>query len=342
MIMYNRRIIHIITLCGILIAASAYSQSVQPVKVTFEDKKYELYPRTYSEPPDLPSPAVTEGGVETMTACTKYQEYALIPVTVENDSLGFSFKRHTIGKGKQLDVDAEDFPALSETGLHSETELDAAKTITGKSIEEITGIARPGQSSGAGFICYDEDIISVLKGDNRLVKKLGMTHPQMAKPLFHIWNLILLEYKLGNIRRYWDNIEYVVYNGKKVRFGEVFGTKGFQESIFNDEIKGSFQINFRREIDKDEKTYLNQKYSHLNQEQMAELKKRLSHILTGEMEPYYIMRYGFYEGHTSYRTDPIALSFIFGLKKLEDIDRAVDYDLYNALTTHYNKDSLTK
>ena len=41
---------------------------------------------------------------------------------------------------------------------------------------------------------------------------------------------------------------------------------------------------------------------------------RLTRLRTGEMEPYYIMRYGFYEGHTEYRVDPIALAVTFGLK----------------------------
>ena len=70
---------------------------------------------------------------------------------------------------------------------------------------------------------------------------------------------------------------------------------------------------------------------------MAELVKRLSHILTGEMEPYYVMRYGFYEGHTAYRVDPIAIAFIFGLKSLEEIEMAFPGRLYEALTTHFTK-----
>jgi hypothetical protein len=32
------------------------------------------------------------------------------------------------------------------------------------------------------------------------------------------------------------------------------------------------------------------------------------------------MRYGFYEGHTFWRVDPVAMAFIFGFKSLEELD----------------------
>jgi hypothetical protein len=53
------------------------------------------------------------------------------------------------------------------------------------------------------------------------------------------------------------------------------------------------------------------------------------------MEPYYVMRYGFYEGHTDYRVDPIAIAFIFGLKRLEEIERAFPGELHKTLTSHF-------
>jgi hypothetical protein len=43
-------------------------------------------------------------------------------------------------------------------------------------------------------------------------------------------------------------------------------------------------------------------------------------MLSGEMHPFYIWRYGFYEGHTAWRSDPIAIAFIFGLKSIEEIE----------------------
>ena len=82
-----------------------------------------------------------------------------------------------------------------------------------------------------------------------------------------------------------------------------------------------------------------QRYFVWNEEQMENLIKKLSHILMGEMEPYYVMRYGFYEGHTSYRADPIAIAFIFGLKSLEEIENAFQGNLYRALTKHFTREN---
>ena len=53
------------------------------------------------------------------------------------------------------------------------------------------------------------------------------------------------------------------------------------------------------------------------------------------MVPFYIQRYGFYEGYTSYRTDPIAVALIFGLLTLEEIDAAVGGDLPGVLDRHH-------
>jgi hypothetical protein len=66
--------------------------------------------------------------------------------------------------------------------------------------------------------------------------------------------------------------------------------------------------------------------------------EKLTHILMGEMLPFYIMRYGFYEGHTGYRGDPLAIAFIFGLKSLEEIEAAFPGDLPHVLIEHFIKD----
>jgi len=54
------------------------------------------------------------------------------------------------------------------------------------------------------------------------------------------------------------------------------------------------------------------------------------------------MRYGFYEGHTEYRCDPIAIALIFGLKSLEEIDEAFDGKLFEVLTGHFSHHGLTR
>jgi hypothetical protein len=57
----------------------------------------------------------------------------------------------------------------------------------------------------------------------------------------------------------------------------------------------------------------------------------------GEMVPYYIMRYGFYEGHTDYRADPVAVAWIFGLKSLEQIEAVFPGRLEDVLTQHFTR-----
>ena len=85
---------------------------------------------------------------------------------------------------------------------------------------------------------------------------------------------------------------------------------------------------------------LQEKYANVPAPQLEELVKRLSHIMTGEMQPYYVMRYGFYEGHTAFRVDPIAIAFIFGLRTLEDIEAAFPGILPDILIMHFTSQSL--
>jgi hypothetical protein len=154
----------------------------------------------------------------------------------------------------------------------------------------------------------------------------------MAKPLFHVFNIILTVKK--DSKR--GNIGGVLYNQRKI-YLKFWGAKGWQDSIFNDEILGYWQIEMWRDLDKEEKAFLSREYSNLTDEDMAQLIKKLSHIHTGEMVPYYIMRYGFYEGHTDYRADPVAISFIFGLRSIQEIEAAFKGNLYKALTEHFKK-----
>lgn len=211
-------------------------------------------------------------------------------------------------------------------------------TITGRSIAEITALGRPERSSGIGFMARDEDIISVLKGDNRLVRAMGLTHPDLASPMFHMWNLVLEQTKAFRAeQRPWADVEYFLYHGKKIYFEEISATKGWQESIFEDEIFGGYHIRIRRYMDDAEKAFLETKYGHLEFNQIQDMIHTLTHIHTGEMEPYYIMRYGFYEGHTDYRADPIVIAFMFGLKSLPEIEAAFPGHLYEVLTSHFTR-----
>ncbi len=114
--------------------------------------------------------------------------------------------------------------------------------------------------------------------------------------------------------------------------------KGWQTSIFQDEIQGRYDIDVYRELTPKEKSFLHEKYSRLSAQQMNELEKKLSRFHFSEMVPYYIMRYGFYEGHTDYRADPIAIAFIFGLKTIEQIETAFPGRLDQVLTQHFIND----
>jgi len=316
------------------------SGKMPPEKVYCGQKEYPCYPATLDTKPDIPSPYIALDAVEVVTAFTKDGKYVLIPVTVENGK-PLNYAQKQWGKGRQLEVDAGDFPALARTGLHSEAELSHTKMIADRSIVEITELGRPGRSSGAGFMSEDEDIISVIKGDKRLVEQLGLRHPQMAGPLFHIWNMILRDVELSRLGRYWEPFEYILYNGQKV-FAKAEGTKGWQESLFDDEIPGKFQIEIWRQPDQHEKAFLCEKYPDLIEDQTTALLKKLSHIHTSEMLPYYIMRYGFYEGHTDYRADPIAIAWIFGLKSLEQIEAAFPGRLDKVLTQHFTREAIIR
>jgi HEAT repeat protein len=298
--------------------------------VTFEDKSYALCPHRFDSRPSVPSPYTTDDGREIVVTSTKDDKYMLIPVTLANSER----------KGRQLYVNADDFPTLARTGFHSEQELDCTKIITGRSIAEITELASPDRLSTSGFLAEDEDIISVLKGDNRFARNLGLTHTQLAKPLLHVLNLTTRNQEQKNHLSYQGHrAEYppFLYNGRKISV-KVEYTRGGQESIFADGLNGALGIQISRDLQQREKEYINSKYSHLSRQQREDLVKKLSSLFIGEMVMYYAKWYGFYEGHTGWRADPIAIAFIFGMKDLEQIDAAFNGKLYDALTEHFTRE----
>ena len=301
-----------------LTVSAAFSQ--QPVPYTEISPPIRLNAKLNRQP-DIPSPYTTPDSTETVTIRLKDGSWSVVPVMVEN---GEPYCPHcqSWGKGRQLVIDYPDFPTLRTTGLHSEDCLDRKEMITGRSIELINYVAKPNRFSGSGFIAEDEDIISVLKGDNRLVAALGLTHPQMARVLFHVWNLDK------------SAIDYILYNGKKIQI-KAEGDKGYQESIFHDEITGHWRMEIWRDLEPEEERILQKNYAGLAPDQWSNLIKKLTGFHTGEMVPFYVMRYGFYEGHTGFRADPIAVAFIFGLRRLEEIEAAFPGQLYEKLTEHF-------
>lgn len=288
--------------------------------------------------PEISSPNIQNDTMETILIVTKENLYGIVDVTMENGKpLFYGYKLGTfMGKDQQMFV-GPDFPPLIKTGLHSEEQLEKKDMITGIPLNVINCTAKPKGYSYSGFIAEDEDIISVLMGDNDLVRSMGLTHPELAKPLFHIWNLILKEIELGKWPgRYYDNISRIKYNGAWLNF-MVSRTKGWQISIFFDEIQGRHDIHVDRDLTPAEETFLKKQYAELAEEQFDDFKQNITQLDFSEMLPYYIMRYGFYEGHVDYRCDPIAIAFIFGLKSIEELDQAFDGDLYAVLTTHFTR-----
>ncbi len=315
----------------------AESYALHEASARRKDHACLLYPHELDERPGLPSPYIAEDGTEIVTAVLKNGKYVCIPVTVENGKpLHYSYRvPFAYGKDRQLHVNRDDFPTLAQTGLHADAELDATTMITGFSVDLITYIGRPGRFSGAGFMADDETILSVLKGDNNLVRKMGLTHPQMARPLYHVWNIILQDIERGTFKRF-SSIPRFLYNDQEITL-RAESTKGWQISIFQDEIQGTFDIHVRRTLTAAENSFLRRMYRGLSDAQMTELQEKLTHLRLSEMLPYYIMGYGFYEGHTDFRADPIAIACIFGLRSIEEIENAFPGRLYEALTHHFTE-----
>jgi hypothetical protein len=318
------------------IPSSVFAQIPGRATVRYRNQEFPLYPQELEAPQNLPSPFLAEDGTEILVVELTNGRLALMPVTVEHgEPLVYSTRIEDLyGKDNQLAVDAGDFPILARTGLHSEAELDAKGMITGFPLSLITYIGRPGCFSQAGFLAEDEDILSVLKGDNRLVRRLGLTNPEMARPLFHTWNLILHEMKTREVARYWDDVAHIRYNGRQVLL-TAEGGRGWQISIFQDETKGRFNLDVVSPLSEAERAFFRERYPGLTRAQLGDLEERLSHIHFSEMAPYYIMQYGFYEGHTKWRADPIAIAFVFGLRSLEEIEEAFPGTLDEVLTAHF-------
>jgi hypothetical protein len=296
----------------------------QDTQFAFGGEAVRLYPAMLKDKPKIPSPYRVADGREFLTIRTIQNRYSVVPVTVTPTT--------AIAPWNQpLESDASDFPTLAKTGVHSDLELDLIRSITGRSLAEITELGRPDQLSTAGFMCQDEDVLSVIRGDNRRVVELGLRHTDLARPLVHLCNLIRQAHPETRRHR---QTHTVFYAGKEV-YVNVLLTKGGQKSIFDDGIQGAWAIEIRRDLTNEEREFLNRKYPNLGPDKRDVLITKLSRMLSGEMQPFYIWRYGFYEGHTAWRTDPIAVVFIFGLRSLEEIESAFPGQLPQVLSQHF-------
>jgi hypothetical protein len=310
------------------------AQDVFQEEVTLNGKKFKTYPSHYENNPGIQSPILSDDNREVILLKIKDQHYALLDVTRENGS-PFNYNSNLRGKGNQLDVDSIDFPTLKTTGLHSYIELSQVQSITGIPVAEITYKARPDRMSGTGFIADDEDILSVLHGDNQLVSAMGLTHSELSRPVFHLWNLILfmIDYEQrGKIPS--EGSDTLFYNGKRIHFAAP-DCRGWQYSIFNDNIQGECHLELEISLTSFEKSFIDNHYSYLSEEEKYDLINKLTHLHTGEMVAYYIQYYGFYEGHTDFRADPIKLAFIFGFRSIAELHEIFEGRLYERLVEHH-------
>lgn len=162
-------------------------------------------------------------------------------------------------------------------GSNSNKTIDAMSSLTGKEIQEIERNGRPRNSSMSGFLADGESFKEVLKGDNDYVNAQGFTHQALARHLFSVMNLA--GYSGGTVS----------YLGRGFKVSST-AYRGMQESIFNDRLG-------------------------TNQDWVVENIETGARIEFSGLVPYYIWRYGFYEGHTSYRLEPSQIIQVFGLLK---------------------------
>lgn len=289
-----------------------------------EGREYPLYPTVTATCPQLPSPCTAVDGREYVIVRLHDASYAVVDVTIADHA-------------DQVRVDAADFPALAGTGLHGPVRLAAVTSITGRSLAAIDSLAAPGVLSTEGFRAADEDVLSILLGDDALVRAMGLSHPELARPLFHVWNLIQTDLALDrwSMRHHqWRNVEAMKYNGSWVLL-DAHDTKGGQRSPFDDGLQGGFWIVIRRALDPGEEDFLHARYAGETPDRWNAMHGALTRLWTGEMEAFYVKWYGFYEGHVAWRVDPLGIARIFGLRSVAELEAVFPGRLVEVITRHH-------
>jgi hypothetical protein len=297
---------------------------VSPPTLEFGGRAHILYPATTTTCPDLESPLSVDG-----------REYVVVELA--DGSFGLVDVTRS-DHPEQLQVDHE-FESLAATGLHDQNQLATLTRLNDRPLSEIDSDARPGGLSEDGFIAPDETVAAVIAGDDRLVRAMGLTHADLARPLWHIWNLVQTDLELGrwNMAEHrWDNIRRLKYNGHWISL-EVHDTKGGQRSPFGDGLEGAFWMVFWRPVPVPEQEWLHARYGHHGPTAWNELVGRLSRLHIGEMEAFYITRYGFYEGHTDWRVDPLGTAWLFGLRTFDELEAAFPGALDRVVLEHWTE-----
>jgi hypothetical protein len=241
---------------------------------------------------------------------------------------------------EQLRADDE-FPHLVAHGLHDPAHLATLTHINGRALADIDRDARPGALSEDGFMAADETVVAVMAADDRLVRAMGLTHADLARPLWHIWNLMQIDLDLQrwNMAHHrWENVRRLKYNGQWITV-DAHDTKGGQQSPFGDGLDGGFWMIFWRPVPTEDQEWLHEHYGHHGPTRWNELLGRLTRVHTGEMEAFTITRYGFYEGHTDWRVDPLGMAWLFGLRTLQELETAFPGKLDRAVLDHWTEET---
>jgi len=171
------------------------------------------------------------------------------------------------------------------------------------------------------------------------VRAMGLTHAGLARPLFHIWNLMQTDIDLGRwsmAHHQWRNVRAMLYNGRWIQL-DAHDTKGGQKSPFDDGLDGAFWMVYRRGFSAAEEEWLNERHCRLDPARWDELVGTLTRVYTGDMEAFYVQWYGFYEGHTGWRVDPVGLALVFGLRTLEELEEVFPGRLDDVILQHHTK-----
>lgn len=293
-------------------------------ELVHDGQAYALYPATLATCPDIPSPCTTAGGHEFVVIQLHDATFAIADVTRTDHD-------------RQCDRDTDDFPQLGLTGRHDPDQLHALTHINGLPLADIDRDAAPGALSTEGFVAADETVRSVLLGDDALVAAMDLTHAELARPLLHVWNLMQTDLDLGRwsmADHQWLNVRAMKYNGHWVLL-DAHDTKGGQQSPFGDGLEGGFWIVIRRALTPQEEEFLHAHYDHASPSAWDPMHGTLTRLWIGDMEAYYIQWYGFYEGHTDWRADPVGIARIFGLRSLPRLEQAFPGQLHRVTTAHH-------
>lgn len=165
------------------------------------------------------------------------------------------------------------------SGVNSDNSIKRLAHLNGVPIETIERNARPGAASMAGFLGKSEGLKNVLIQDNKTVNSHGLTHRDLANPLFFIMNVHARLQKIV--------VPIFIYKGRHYS-SRATSWMGSQESIFDDGLSSSVDF------------------------EVKDLQTGKELAFSG-LVPHAIVRYGFYEGQTPYRLDPQKIMEVFSL-----------------------------